>query len=599
MSELAKHIKALAEKQAGPISETLSVINPLNTYLGGSLLGGGAALAMPTRSLKQQANYDSTDNALRAIANVLVPGYGPYNAFKRIGAGIRSPEMKAIKADREQDKARRELESIQKSTKKDDNVDKAAGWKTELAGSVLNPINVLIGNKLGAGAAALTQTRTLNEQSESDDSTWSNLFIPGQAQYNWWKRVGAATRSPEMLAMRRQATIDRLEREAGTKNKKDDNEKQSKVYEASEAVDGLHVKHTKMNHKKCTPGEFGAMVKEAASPLARMGKMVLGNVLKPVAGAGAGVAAMHAADRAINNTSQGSAAPATTAAQPNDALHQARQEHASMATWSRPYRKGQQTLNYFPDMEHAFDNASMAEVDLERGQPVRLPPSRGAVDPALTNRFQHYGFNNRYTQGGAPAGSYTGKPNYFQGMTKTQSARDFGAYVKQSFNINQYLPAAGVGAVAGAGLGALGGLINPGEEDEYDDQGRVVGRKQRSRFGAMLRNALMGAGAGGIVGGAGSALLPQYVDPQVRNFYQTMDYLGSFVRPNDVEQAPNQQQPKAPFTPLPAATTTAPMPGGKLRAHPGTKTRAQLQSDREQSLNSGEQIPEISFPNAG
>ena len=351
MSELAKHIKALAEKQAGPISETLSVINPLNTYLGGSLLGGGAALGMPTRSLKQQANYDSTDNALRAIANVLVPGYGPYNAFKRVGAGIRSPEMKAIRADREQDKARRELEAIQKSTKKDDNVDKAAGWKTELAGSVLNPINLLIGNKLGAGAAALTQTRTLNEQSESDDSTWSNLFVPGQAQYNWWKRVGAATRSPEMLAMRQQAAIDRLEREAGTKKKKDDNEKQSKVYEASEAVDGMHVKHTKMNHKKCMPGEFGAMVKQSL---------------------------------------------------------------------------------------------------------------------------------------------------------------DIGQYIPA--NISQHLPTAGVGAAAGAGLGALGGLISPGEEDEYDDNGRVIGRRQRNRFGAMLRNALMGAGVGGLAGGVGSAVVPGVAD---------------------------------------------------------------------------------------
>lgn len=593
MSELAKHIKALAEKQAGPISETLSVINPLNTYLGGSLLGGGAALAMPTRSLKQQANYDSTDNALRAIANVLVPGYGPYNAFKRIGAGIRSPEMKAIKADREQDKARRELESIQKSTKKDDNVDKAAGWKTELAGSVLNPINLLIGNKLGAGAAALTQTRTLNEQSESDDSTWSNLFIPGQAQYNWWKRVGAATRSPEMLAMRRQATIDRLEREAGTKKKKDDNEKQSKVYEASEAVDGLHVKHTKMNHKKCTPGEFGAMVKESV-------ELSSTSIGQTVGGAPPG--AYSGKVRLPINT-------------PDQAIH----AHAANLAAGNPVQPAQKGV---PQTILAPANGSGAvprsPVGRMLGAPGRVydsaisgigdklsPPSSEAlagrhVTEVGSDYMQNSGnLGRRFVRDMATPGVYTPNPNQGTGFTKTQSARDFGAYVKRSFNINQYLPAAGVGAAAGAGLGALGGLINPGEEDEYDDQGRVVGRKQRSRFGAMLRNALMGAGAGGIVGGAGSALLPQYVDPQVRNFYQTMDYLGSFVRPNDVEQAPNQQQPKAPFTPLPAATTTAPMPGGKLRAHPGTKTRAQLQSDREQSLNSGEQIPEISFPNAG
>jgi hypothetical protein len=50
----------------------------------------------------------------------------------------------------------------------------------------------------------------------------------------------------------------------------------------------------------------------------------------------------------------------------------------------------------------------------------------------------------------------------------------------------------------------LAGLIAPGEEEQYDAMGNVVGRKQRGRFGAMLRGALgggvMGAGAGGLAG---------------------------------------------------------------------------------------------------
>ena len=218
---LAQHIKWLAEKQAGPVSEYLSGFNPLNWY-GGTILGGGAALAMPTRSLKRQAEYDSSDNALRALANVLVPGMGPYNGFKRIGAGIRSPEMKGIKARQQLDKARREDEALsringpqEQPAPAADVPAKAAGWKTEAMGTILNPLNLFGGNYLGSLAAAATPTRTLDEQAQADNSTWSNLFVPGASTYNYWKRIGAATRSPEMRAMRRKAKMDRLQREAG------------------------------------------------------------------------------------------------------------------------------------------------------------------------------------------------------------------------------------------------------------------------------------------------------------------------------------------------------------------------------------------------
>jgi hypothetical protein len=206
-------VKALAEKQAGPVSEYLSSFNPLNWY-GGSLAGGGIALATPTRSLKEQAEFDSNDSPLRALTNVLVPGVGPYRGFKRIGAAIRSPEMKAIKTQRTQDKAKRELAALEQASG-----GKEAGWKTEALGSFVNPINLLGGNYLGALAAGTTPTRTLNEQSAADDSTWSNIFVPGQAQYNYFKRIGAATRSPEMKAMRSKAKMDRLRQQAGTDSK--------------------------------------------------------------------------------------------------------------------------------------------------------------------------------------------------------------------------------------------------------------------------------------------------------------------------------------------------------------------------------------------
>jgi hypothetical protein len=94
---------------------------------------------------------------------------------------------------------------------------------------------------------------------------------------------------------------------------------------------------------------------------------------------------------------------------------------------------------------------------------------------------------------------------------KSASLRNFGAKVA-GFNIGdltKHLPAAGVGALGGAAVGGLAGMINPGHDDVYDDNGRVVGRQQRSRFGAALRGALGGGAAGGLAGGAMSAFAPK------------------------------------------------------------------------------------------
>jgi hypothetical protein len=96
------------------------------------------------------------------------------------------------------------------------------------------------------------------------------------------------------------------------------------------------------------------------------------------------------------------------------------------------------------------------------------------------------------------------------GSAKAASLREFGAKVA-GFNIGdlkQHLPAAGVGALGGAALGGLAGLINPGQDDVYDDEGNVVGRQRRGRFGAALRGALGGGAAGGLAGGAMSAFAP-------------------------------------------------------------------------------------------
>jgi hypothetical protein len=86
------------------------------------------------------------------------------------------------------------------------------------------------------------------------------------------------------------------------------------------------------------------------------------------------------------------------------------------------------------------------------------------------------------------------------------SLQDLGSYAK---NLTSNIPAgvlqgAGMGGLGGGLAGGLAGLVAPGEEDVYDDEGNLVGRKQRSRFGAALRGLIgggvMGAGAGGLAG---------------------------------------------------------------------------------------------------
>jgi hypothetical protein len=307
---------------------------------------------------------------------------------------------------------------------------------------------------------------------------------------------------------------DELEPETNDKSRKHKkhqnvaNEKQSKVYEASEAVDGMHVKHTKMNHKKCTPGEFGAMVKEAGSPWARMGKMVGSFMQTPNQAA---QKAMLAARREFKPSAGGNAPPKT--------LLNPSQTASYNRTFNALKRQGvdQDTAAFHASQAGQLhiprrDALQAVGQDAVRAQLMHQGKTLGVGALGGAGVAGAYGYGPLALPQQAPELEVKARKPQVPSMTKTQSARDFGAYVKRSFNISQHLPAAGVGAAAGAGLGALGGLINPGEEDEYDDQGRVVGRKQRSRFGAMLNNALMGAGVGGVAGGVGSAVVPGVAD---------------------------------------------------------------------------------------
>jgi hypothetical protein len=81
-----------------------------------------------------------------------------------------------------------------------------------------------------------------------------------------------------------------------------------------------------------------------------------------------------------------------------------------------------------------------------------------------------------------------------------------------------------VGGLGGAALGGLAGLISPGQDMEYDNYGRPVGSKQRSRLGAALRGAL----GGGAIGGLGGAAAGHFMGPQTNQALAALQpYLNS------------------------------------------------------------------------
>lgn len=79
------------------------------------------------------------------------------------------------------------------------------------------------------------------------------------------------------------------------------------------------------------------------------------------------------------------------------------------------------------------------------------------------------------------------------------SAHSFGTAVKRAL-LGEYDAPVGGGAALGAIGGGLMGAMNPGEEEEYDDRGNVIGKKRKSRLGAALGGAMAGGAAGGALG---------------------------------------------------------------------------------------------------
>ena len=159
--DLAKlRAKKKITKSARALSEVAGLFNPLN--LAATPISGIAAAVTPTRTDEEQAKAHE-----EGIENFLLPGRNTYNLYKRIG--------NATKGDLTAPAA----ESL----------------------SMLNPLNLIggIAGTAGGIAAAVTDTRTEQEQFESDKEILKKLFMPGRSTYDHLKRLGVSNRKFDEL----------------------------------------------------------------------------------------------------------------------------------------------------------------------------------------------------------------------------------------------------------------------------------------------------------------------------------------------------------------------------------------------------------------
>jgi hypothetical protein len=435
---------------------------------------------------------------------------GSYNGLKRLGAGIRSPEMKQIKARRQADKLKRELEytlpeEAAESTETKAEPKKEAGWKSELAG-MLNPINLIAGYP-GMALAATTPTRTLDEQAAADEEILPNLFVPGRNTYNIYKRMGATTRSPEMLALQakaKQRKMQQLMAAAGQSPESGEPVETTKTSARGDSTMKLEQRYKNQlggSHE----GLFGRITPSNAEDFqsggryARLASDSTDQHKKNV---------RHLTQRRLTNkdTLRAKSAfdfGAKQAGFVDDVMAQ------SVGRLSGQFNGGLAGVaggGALGALYGAYDPGAKAVLD-ENGKPVLKRRSR--IMSALRGGVQGglLGGLAGNVAGGA-IGGYMARPP----APQVKAAFNFGVkmaegnpampFTREGYNQVGAASLGGSvgllgGGAAGAGLGALHGLISPGE---------VVGRDENGQPIVKKRNRLMGALRGGLGGGMGGAL---------------------------------------------------------------------------------------------
>ena len=185
------------EKVAAVLSEAVgSELNPLNAV--GAPIGALAALLTPTRTAEEQSREGPS-----GLSNLLIPGVGPYNKFKRLGrSASNSPHGYTQTAA--------ELATAALPTGIGAAIASQPGGDSKtLSGTALAATPLL-----GAIAALLTNRRTLREQAEHDNSVLGGLsnLIPGAGMYNLLKRYGSTKAYDEVGIAREKQDIARQAR---------------------------------------------------------------------------------------------------------------------------------------------------------------------------------------------------------------------------------------------------------------------------------------------------------------------------------------------------------------------------------------------------
>jgi hypothetical protein len=455
---------------------------------------------------------------------------GSYNAFKRLGAGVRSPEMKQIKARRQADKLKRELEytlpeDAAESAAPKDEPKKEAGWKSEIAG-MLNPINLVAGYP-GMALAATTPTRTLDEQAAADEEILPNLFVPGRNVYNMYKRMGATTRSPEMLALQakaKQRKMQQLMAAAGQSPESGEPVETTKTSARGDAsmraeyFNNLRVStRPDYDHGKTTA--HTAEDYEGKGAFRRAGPDASDIRKKTVSRAARTAKELHERDKKYRAKSANAFDfGAKQAGFVDDTMAQ------NIGRLSGQFNGGLAGVaggGALGALYGAYDPGAKAVLD-ENGQPVLKRRSRlmsalrgglqGGLLGGLAGNVAGGALGGYMARPAAPV--KTAAPQNGQSPLSLKAATAFNFGVKMAEG-NPAMPftregynqvgasslggSVGLlgGGAAGAGLGALHGLISPGE---------VVGRDENGQPIVKKRNRLMGALRGGLAGGAGGAL---------------------------------------------------------------------------------------------